>query len=79
MFHNLQKVNVAQKMYDIYNIVIWCKLCQLSPFLLAQSHISADCHMQLKAIYKIELTFEHLTTQFVTSHLLLLTDMLRIM
>ena len=30
------KVNIVHRIQDIYDFVMWCILCQLGPFLLAQ-------------------------------------------
>ena len=38
-FYNLLKVNIVPRTQNVYHFVIWCFLCPLGPFLLAQSHI----------------------------------------
>ena len=36
----LQKVNIVHRTQDVYRFVIWCILCKLGPFLLAQSYVT---------------------------------------
>ena len=37
--YSLQNINIVYKTQDTYHYVMWCILCPLGPFLLAQSHM----------------------------------------